>query len=263
MKMLSGLVLFFAFCFPPSQAQEGQDFNPLGRDLPIEQLDLQLRIQVEWIETSHEIVTALLEDDENARLKGKLSGNAGPLRKSLRELIEEDDARILETSIVIARSGQRAKVESIAEYIYPTEYDPPNSVLQSGKESEALTTAPQAAAFETRNVGTTLEVDPIIGVDNRTIDLNLAPEIVYLLDEVNYGDFESDESNVEVTMPVFYTIKTTTQLTMIDGEYALMGVHSPFNEKTFRSDPERKVLVFVKTDILHVGLGLPEEEEKK
>ena len=244
-------------------AQDGTDFNPLGRDLPIEQMERQIRIQVEWIELSHETLTELLENDENMRLSERLSGNAGPLRTALKGLIDDGDASILETAIVVARSGQRAKVESIAEYIYPTEYDPPTATVSSDDDSKSVSIAPQATAFETRNVGVTLEVDPVLGADERTIDLNLAPEIVYLVDEIVYGEFESEDSKVEVVMPTFYTIKNTTQLTMIDGEYALMGVHSPFNEKTMRADPSRKIALFVKSDVLYVGLGLPEESEEE
>ncbi len=245
------------------RGQDAEDFNPIGRDLPTEQMQLQLRIQVEWIELSHEDLTTLLEEDEGMRRSERLSGNAGPLRDSIKSLIDKNDARILETAIVIARSGQRAKVESITEFIYPTEYDPPTAIVSSNSKEQSVSIAPQATAFETRNLGVTLEVDPVIGADDQTIDLNLAPEIVYLVDQENYGSFESDDSTVEVVMPTFYTMRTTTQIALMDGEYAFIGAHSPFNEKTMRTDPEHKVMLFVKADIVYVGLSLPEEVEEE
>ena len=33
-------------------------------------------------------------------------------------------------------------------------------------------------AFETRNTGVTLEVEPVVGPDGITIDLNLVPQVV-------------------------------------------------------------------------------------
>jgi len=245
-----------------SKAQEADEFNPLGRDLPVEQMAKQLRIQLEWIEMSHETLTELLEDESTMKVKGRLSSNAGPLRETIKELIDDKDAKLLETAIVTARSGQRAKVESITEYTYPTEYDPPAAITESESE-KTVSLAPQAAAFETRNLGMTLEVDAVLGADDRTIDLNLAPEIVYLLDQENYGSFDSRDSEVEVVMPTFYTMKTTTQITQIDGQYTFLGAHSPFNEDTTRMDSERKVLLFLKTDIVYVGLDLPAEKAEE
>ncbi|MCG8602358.1 MAG: hypothetical protein MI807_19595 [Verrucomicrobiales bacterium] len=257
------LLLPLLLSAPPVHGQEGDEFNPLGRDIPIEQMERQLRIQLEWIEMSHETMTEMLEDESGMEVDGRLSGNAGPLRESVKELIDEKDARILETAIVTARSGQRAKVESIAEFIYPTEYDPPSTVTGTEAKSPRIRLAPQATAFETRNLGMTLEVDPVLGADDRTIDLNLAPEIVYLVDQENYGSFDGDDHEVEVVMPTFYTMKTTTQITMIDGQYTFLGAHSPFNEDTLRMDSERKVLLFLKTDIVYVGLDLPEKNSGK
>jgi hypothetical protein len=54
-------------------------------------------------------------------------------------------------------------------------------------------------------------------------------------------------------------MKTSTQITQIDGQYIFLGAHSPFNEDTMRMDSERKVLLFLKTDIVYVGLDLPAE----
>lgn len=244
-------------------SQEAEEFNPLGRDLPIEEMSLQLRIQLEWIEMDHETFTGLLEDEESMKVQGRLSANAGPLRESVRKLVKEKDARMLETALVIARSGQRAKVESITEYIYPTEYDPPGMIAPSGEAKSTATKfryTPNPTAFETRNLGVTLEVDPVLGADNKTIDLNLAPEIVYLVDQETYGEFDSESGEVDIVMPTFYTMKTTTQITLIDGEYTILGAHSPFNEDTMRTDPERKVIIFAKVDIVYAGLELPKTE---
>ena len=49
-----------------------------------------------------------------------------------------------------------------------------------------------------------------------------------------------------VRMPTFYTIKNTTQLTMTDGKYALLGIHS------LPDDKESKLIALLRTDIIIV-----------
>src|SRR5207237_5114707 len=41
--------------------------------------------------------------------------------------------------------------------------------------------------FETRNTGVTLEVEPVVGPDGVTIDLNLVPQVVEFEGFINYG----------------------------------------------------------------------------
>ena len=46
-------------------------------------------------------------------------------------------------------------------------------------------------AFETRNTGVTLEVEPVVGPDGVTIDLNLVPQVVEFEGFINYGSPDS------------------------------------------------------------------------
>ena len=41
--------------------------------------------------------------------------------------------------------------------------------------------------WETRNTGVTLEVEPVVGGDATTIDLNLIPQVVEFEGFINYG----------------------------------------------------------------------------
>jgi len=255
-------VLLGGGSFVATAQEEANAFNPLGRNVPVEELEKLIRIQLEWIELDHERLTELLADQGTMRVDGHLSSDAAPLRAAVAELIEADEAILLETAILTARSGQRAKVESIREYIYPTEYDPPGALLsneaESGGRRAGLSYLPQATAFETRNLGVTVEVDPVLGADDRTIDLNLAPEIVYLADEESWGTHREGGSEVEIRMPIIYTMKMTTQVAVVAGEYFFLGAQSPLNEETRRVDTERRVMMFLKIDLLHVGLPLDE-----
>jgi general secretion pathway protein D len=165
----------------------------------------------------------------------------------IRALDQKKGVDLLSAPSVMARSGQRAKIEVIREFIYPTEYDPPEIPNQFGSIGGITTGGTSAGggfpvtpatptAFETRNTGVTLEVDPVLGADEFTIDLNLAPEVVEFDGFINYGSpiltssvnalglvqpVVVTENRIE--MPVFNTRKVTTQVTIWDGQTVALG----------------------------------------
>lgn len=161
----------------------------------------------------------------------------------IRALSQKKGVDLLSAPSVMARSGQRAKIEVIREFIYPTEYDPPEIPNQvgggiGGGAVEVFPVTPATpTAFETRNTGVTLEVDPVLGADELTIDLNLAPEVVEFDGFINYGSPISTASTNLVTgapepviitenrieMPIFNTRKVTTQVTIWDGQTVALG----------------------------------------
>jgi general secretion pathway protein D len=151
----------------------------------------------------------------------------------IRALSQKKGVDLLSAPSVMARSGQRAKIEVIREFIYPTEYDPPeipNEVgtgFGGGGGGGFPVTPATPTAFETRNTGVTLEVDPVLGADEFTIDLNLAPEVVEFDGFINYGSPISS-GNVVITenrieMPIFNTRRVTTQVTIWDGQTVALG----------------------------------------
>lgn len=161
----------------------------------------------------------------------------------IRALSQKKGVDLLSAPSVMARSGQRAKIEVIREFIYPTEYDPPEIPNQvgggiGGGAVEVFPVTPATpTAFETRNTGVTLEVDPVLGADKLTIDLNLAPEVVEFDGFINYGSPISTASTNLITgapepviitenrieMPIFNTRKVTTQVTIWDGQTVALG----------------------------------------
>ncbi len=162
----------------------------------------------------------------------------------IRALSQKKGADLLSAPSVMARSGQRAKIEVIREFIYPTEYDPPEIPTNFGGGgggggnvtiSVFPVTPATPTAFETRNTGVTLEVDPVLGADEFTIDLNLAPEVVEFDGFINYGSPINTTQVVlgvpqvvpltpnTINMPVFNTRKVTTQVTIWDGQTVALG----------------------------------------
>lgn len=161
----------------------------------------------------------------------------------IRALSQKKGVDLLSAPSVMARSGQRAKIEIIREFIYPTEYDPPEIPNQigggggigGGTVSFVPVTPATPTAFETRNTGITLEVDPVLGADEYTIDLNLAPEVVEFDGFINYGTPIFGAASLvppftpsiltanRIVMPVFNVRKVTTQVTIWDGQTVALG----------------------------------------
>lgn len=223
-----------------------------------------IQVQVEWIRLDHETVTDLM-------LFRKPKGDSTDLRREVQELVNKGKAEIVETAVCLARPGQKATVESIREKIYPTEYEPaevPNEIEIGGNvDSKALSqlvTPPTPTAFETRNVGTTLEIEPNIGADGRIIDIRFSPEIV-----VDTGEFiwqsgkDSLGNENTIQMPLFYSLRMSTGLTMRDGQYRFAGLLTPPGEDG-EADRKRKVMMFLKCDVVAIGEeDLPPTDEKK
>jgi general secretion pathway protein D len=147
---------------------------------------------------------------------------------------------------VTTRSGQRATIEVIREFIYPTEFDPPQipqtvgattgGIAGVGSSGSFPVTPTTPTAFEMRPVGVRMEVDPVIGPDGYTIDLNLAPEVTDFEGFINYGSPINTSSvnalglstTIELTpntinQPIFSTRKVTTAVTVWDGQTVAIG----------------------------------------
>src|SRR4029434_8874995 len=94
--------------------------------------------------------------------------------------------------------------------------------------------------WETRNTGVTLEVEPVVGGDATTIDLNLVPQVVAFEGFINYGSpinavgvsttAQMITRSVPVLLtdnvinqPVFSTRKVTTSVSVYDGQTVVLG----------------------------------------
>ena len=212
----------------------------------------QIRVQAEFIEIPAALLTEL-------RMDKKLALDDNKLRDKLEELLDgkgEEKIKMLESALLITQPGEIARVESIEELIYPTEYEPSEiTPPKEGRATKANTkiTPPTPCAFETRNVGLTLEVEPKIREDHKSVELKFVPELVYHTGNISYSDWNDKKAGVKnaIAMPKFFTLRANTNLVVADGSYRLATVHSP-KDKNGKLDRTRKVLCFVKVDILVV-----------
>jgi general secretion pathway protein D len=161
---------------------------------------------------------------------------------------------LLSAPRITTKSGQRAVIEIVREFRYPTQFTEPKvpDIQSHGTTSSTTTTValpvvgPSTPSnFETRNTGVTLEVEPVVGPDGVTIDLNLVPQVVEFEGFINYGSpiktvnpallgFSpstllgmSTESitltdNV-INQPIFSTRKVTTSVSVWDGQTVVLG----------------------------------------
>ncbi|MCW1925780.1 hypothetical protein OKA05_24695 [Luteolibacter arcticus] len=242
------------------EATEGEEAaDPFDPDAFDGNSPAMVQVQVEYIEMPHETLTDLLF------MKRPTKSDATELRKEVQTLVKAGDAKVLETQILTGRSSEKCLVESINEQIYPTEAVPPKlpeSVTVPDKPAglspdnikavAALISGPIPTSFETRNVGSTMDVEPTIGSDPKYIDLRLAPELVWRNGNTTWYERKDALGNVaKIELPDFYTIRLTTALTVTSGSYVLAGVVSP-KAKDGSIDLTRKVMVFVKADVLPV-----------
>lgn len=173
-----------------------------------------------------------------------------------RGMAQKTGVDLMSRPSVITKSGQQATVEVVREFIYPTEFDPPQiptNVGGGGGGGGGTTivsipvTPTTPTAFETRNVGVRLNVEPVISDDGRSVDLTLTPEYTEFDGFVNYGSpIYSVSPNVPIldifgnllgtipssrleltpniiSQPIFSTKKITTSVKVYDGATVVLG----------------------------------------
>jgi general secretion pathway protein D len=112
----------------------------------------------------------------------------------MRGLSQKKGVDLMSAPSVTTKSGTRATMEVTREFIYPTEFDPPQlpqggggNVTLGGGGGTQIATPTTPTAFEMRRTGVILEAEPTVGADGNTIELTLAPEVTEFDGFINYG----------------------------------------------------------------------------
>lgn len=152
---------------------------------------------------------------------------------------------------VLTHSGVRAVSEAIVEHRYPIEFDPVSSsahqtLQSSGSAPAAANTKPTQAAgdspqniegvvpttFETRNIGVTLEVEPVVSPDQKAVTISLVPQVVRFERNLEYpAGTTSRGEKLTVGQPLFTTSKVSTTVSLRDGERRLLHVGKANEDK--------------------------------
>ncbi|MFK7849575.1 MAG: Amuc_1098 family type IV pilus outer membrane protein [Akkermansiaceae bacterium] len=157
----------------------------------------------------------------------------GTVQMLMRGLEQSKGTDLMARPSVTTRSGQAASIQLIDEFIYPSEYEPPelpNSVGTAGGSGGFPVTPATPTAFEKRDVGISLEVLPVADANRRYVDVTLNPSVTNFAGFVNYGtpitsvteDILGGPRSVEITpnailMPVFNVRRTNSNVVVADG----------------------------------------------
>jgi hypothetical protein len=183
----------------------------------------QIDIEVEFLECERADVSTLLDS-------GRLND------ESLRDLRRRGRATVLSVPRVVTQPGVPATLKGVREYIYPAEF----SVLSrcgtnAVTETTATGTVVQPCGFETREVGTILEVTPDMSPETQLITLNLSPRFVFEPAWKDYGGplivAGARPQRVRMEQPLFRTSEVATSVTVRHGETVMIGGGVPGHDE--------------------------------
>jgi general secretion pathway protein D len=239
----------------------------------------------------------------------------------MRALDQKKGVDLLSAPRVTTRSGNRAVIEIIREFRYPIEFEQPQipqtfgntgqgggiilggaggavNPLAFSNDGSFPVTPTTPTTFETRNTGVTLEVEPVIGPDGASIDMQLAPQVVEFEGFINYGSpIQTTSTNALgqqlvnvitpniINQPIFSTRKVSTNVTVFDGATVVLGGlvredvqkvedktpiigDIPILGRLFRSNVDqhikRNLVIFVTARIINAeGQPISADEEKE
>lgn len=105
----------------------------------------------------------------------------------LRALNQKKGTDLLSSPKVTVSSGKKATITVAKDFPYPNDYLPPQVPQnQGGGVNPAIPATP--ANFKRRNVGVELEVEPVVSIDHKKVDLKLSPQVIEFQGFVNYGN---------------------------------------------------------------------------
>ena len=179
-------------------------------------------------------------------VRGDLSG--ATYQMLMRGLNQSKGVDMLTKPTIITRSGQSSTIAVVREFLYPTEYEPPelpqstggsldggDSILGGGSSGAFPVTPATPTAFKKRDVGVTLEVLPVADPSKRFVNVTLNPSFSDFDGFVNYGSPINSTSQsifgpttVEITenailMPVFSNQTFSTNIDVADGATIVVG----------------------------------------
>jgi general secretion pathway protein D len=130
----------------------------------------------------------------------------------LRGLSQKKGVDFVSVPSVMTKSGVKATITMAREFPYPTEFDPPEIPQNITPGITAIdpvfgATSPRSTvpitpttptAFEVRDVGVTLEAEPVISEDGRTVEVSIAGNFTEFEGFIDYGsDIQNEIVNSE------------------------------------------------------------------
>lgn len=146
---------------------------------------------------------------------------------------------------VVTKTGQEATVKGVTEFIYPTDFticavEATNTSFAGtnrlGSELTNGLAVVEPSAFETREVGSVLQVTPMVDPSGTQIDVVLCPELTFEPEWKDYGftytDSTGRERKAHMEQPFFHSCRATTSVSLKDGGTILLGGGMPLRDGT-------------------------------
>jgi hypothetical protein len=174
-------------------------------------------------------------------------GDHTPERAAALDAVRNDSAKLVTTVSLTTTIGQRAKLVDAVDFFYPCKVPLP----AEGKDTE------QPTGFDSREVGTILEVEPNLNADGITINLNI---------DVEHHTAEPEMGTVidGLAEPKFHAKSIQTNIELGDGNYVLLGSWTPTGTPE-NVDRQVAQVVFVTASLqqecMNLGIILTEEVE--
>jgi len=151
----------------------------------------------------------------------------------LQEMIGRGEATLAANLMARGTGDNKLVAQSVEEVRYPTEFDPPNlpSEIPKEKPADFLKAWPAVSitptAFETRNVGTILELTvTAVSLDGQWITADVAPQHVRLPRHAKYdAGILASGDRLTMEQPLFTVLKSACTLQAHSGQRLLVGVH--------------------------------------
>lgn len=195
--------------------------------------------------------------------------------KKLEGEIAAGRAKVLRSSILETRSGQRCTFQDVTEHMFAegSQYARASGAGEAGAgekstavQNVTLATGgsmPLVTSFNMRPVGFDLELDPVIGPDGITVDLNLTLGYDHAPPTTRHEPMVADDKVFRFQPPglEFHRTKLATAVTLHKGQRRLLGIWKPTGLPEFENADVMQA-AFMKVDIVELEYE-GEEKEKK
>lgn len=175
----------------------------------------QVEIEAKFFTISAESAARLrlTESDGSFGPERKGTLNGAELQKLFLDLNAESSVSQLAAPRVTTKSGQRAVIEIIREFRYPSEF-----------EASADVVTP--TTFETRNVGVAIEIEPVV-TEGALIEITTTPSVTTFHKFINYAGGKTQAAGKipkdGFAQPIFDNVKTSLSATLRPEQSLLLG----------------------------------------
>ena len=208
-------------------------------------LPCQVTIEARFLRMPRETAEDLFKPEVNL---SKVSIVREDVLRRTRDLVRQKEITVLAQPKVATVSGNTAQIKSVEEFRYATDYSfvPPFNTNKPATTAEARTLLP--GSFETRELGTLLNVTPTLGPDGQTINLTLVPEISTKGEPPTKVEAATPAGKVSVEQPRFRSRQVTTTVQILSGSTILLGVADPIEGE----DRDQIVLVLLTATVVYL-----------